>query len=194
MFAVVCRTVSAQCSTCRAMQSRRSCTAIFHFTCFSWGNPTMCGEASPYHEAGTIGTYWLNVCLVQRHSRTPTRRGWAVCLRQSNFADLNFVKGSKLGPCPSKAAMCGLDSASVGSLQCNKDCSGQGRCFRGSCKCFTGYVGDFCEQPICWTDAQCKAYDPGSVRHPFSTLGICQAHGHAACYCAHMHGCSPHLY
>lgn len=62
--------------------------------------------------------------------------------------------------------MCGLDSASVGALQCFADCSGRGRCLRGVCKCFTGYVGEYCQQPICWSDSQCAARGPGAVRPP----------------------------
>lgn len=79
-------------------------------------------------------------------------------------ADLNFASGSALGPCPSNADMCDKAGTSIGSLQCFADCNGQGSCVRGTCKCYTGYVGEFCEQPICWSDAQCVRYGPGTVR------------------------------
>lgn len=79
-------------------------------------------------------------------------------------ADLNFASGSTLGPCPPDADLCGLSDNALGSLQCYADCSGRGTCVRGTCNCFTGYVGEFCQQPICWNDAQCVRYGSDSVR------------------------------
>lgn len=70
-------------------------------------------------------------------------------------AELNFVEGSTLGPCPETALMCGRGVSARGTLECQDDCHAHGNCKQGVCHCHVGYVGSTCGQRICWKASQC---------------------------------------
>lgn len=74
-------------------------------------------------------------------------------------AELQFVAGARLGPCPKTSLMCGTGEASKGTLECPEDCSAQGTCKQGSCRCHLGYVGRACEHRICWDSSQCDGLE-----------------------------------
>lgn len=96
-------------------------------------------------------------------------------------AELRFVEGGKLGPCPETATMCGRGASEQGALECPQDCNAQGTCKQGICHCHVGYVGSTCEQPICWDHSQCSGVemchssgecmaDGGDASHSFDNV------------------------
>jgi hypothetical protein len=90
----------------------------------------------------------------------------------NDYPDLMFAANARLGPCPTTSDMCGTAGNALGMLECPFDCSGHGLCLQGVCKCHVGYVGNACQQSICWNDTQCQAFGREKVRYflPFSTF------------------------